>query len=424
MSAAAQWRIAVRSMVLLKTGGAHHDFLDHSGIADRRTRRDPRRAGTAPQPGHAAYFRAVQAHPARHVRHRARRARGRHHLVGCRPVLGPARLGQADETAQAHAHRRRTVVPRRGSAPPVRTGGRLGIDASVARHSRAGLAVCARQGFSRHDHPQGVRRQGLLRLHALAGGDAAVHPFVGAGRAGDGTQLAGTCRTAAPLWHRRPEKLLPATPGRRQGNPVLRAHQPLRGVRCCRHSRHRRGLHGHPRRPRDAGPAHHLEQALHHAGPHRHPAWPGVPRGRSRPPAASRDRHRHHLRADTHHPRGRGDRPPPLAAGRRVPERPNQRQGRVHSDGLDHRRAAADRQGLAHADGVPGGRSRDFPAIDQRGHRQAGRARHQRLLRDPAPVQNADRQVRGCAGSAGPHGRQPVHDGRHPQAVRAGRGPW
>ncbi|MNT11460.1 hypothetical protein D3C72_1463420 [compost metagenome] len=90
---------------------------------------------------------------------------------------------------------------------------------------------------------------------------------------------------------------------------------------------------------------------------------------------------------------------------------------------MGHRRPGASRQGLAHADGMPGGRTRHFAALVQRGHGQDGRARHRCVCGRAAPVQHADRQVRRGAGSAGPHGRQPVPDGCGAHPGRARRRP-
>ena len=71
---------------------------------------------------------------------------------------------------------------------------------------------------------------------------------------------------------------------------------------------------------------------------------------------------RHHVRADarehTRHPHRRA----PRSAGSPVPQRPDLRPGRVRADRLRHRREGRPRPGLAHADGVPGGRPLHLPA--------------------------------------------------------------
>jgi hypothetical protein len=158
--------------------------------------------------------------------------------------------------------------------------------------------------------------------------------------------------------------------------------------------------------------ARHLGQALHHPGPDLHPPRAGLPPAGPRPPARRSRRSRHHLRAGAHRPSRREHRPPPLPAQRRVPERAELGQGRLHAAGLDHRRPGHGRPGLAHAHGMPGGGALDFAALVEHRHVQARGARHRRLCPRPQPVQDRHRPLRGHRGTAGAHGRQPVHDGR------------
>ena len=71
----------------------------------------------------------------------------------------------------------------------------------------------------------------------------------------------------------------------------------------------------------------------------------------------------------------RQNRHAPQSAQHPVPERPQLGRGRVHSARLDHRRAAADRPGLAHADGVlAAGRSISLPALSTGAGKLACRA--------------------------------------------------
>ena len=76
-------------------------------------------------------------------------------------------------------------------------------------------------------------------------------------------------------------------------------------------------------------------------------------------PIAARGRARtgHHLRADPGAHAGHGHRPAPPADELGLHERADPRQRCLRADGLGHRRRAAGRPGLAHADGKPGGRA-------------------------------------------------------------------
>ena len=72
---------------------------------------------------------------------------------------------------------------------------------------------------------------------------------------------------------------------------------------------------------------------------------------------------------------------------------PNSGQGRLHPDGLDHRRPADAGPRLADADGVPGRGPRHLAAVVGHRHGQARGARHRRLCARAHAVQDADRQV-------------------------------
>ncbi|NKB14996.1 hypothetical protein GO303_04368 [Ralstonia solanacearum] len=377
----------------------------------------------APRAGHAAGTGDVPRDPAGDVANRARRHRSRHGVVGCRTVLRPPRLETAARGPGATADAGGASLPRRRDREAVRPRQRLGEHAGLAGPVARSVGLCQAGRLPRHDHPQGIRRQRVLGLCALAGGDEAGDALFGGGGVGDGAELAGPGRAAAALRHRRAEGLLPAAPGARRGDPLLRADQRLRRLGRRRHPRCGRGLPRPARGPRDARPARDLEQALYHARADRDGAGAGLPRGRSGRPAGRRQGARHHLRADPDAASGRQHRPPPLAAQRGVPERPELGQGCVHPDRLGDRRAGAGGARLAHADGMPGGGPRDLAAVVQRRDGQAGGARDRRLCRRAPAVPHAHRAVRGHPGGAGPHGRQPLHDGCGTPAVGAGGGP-
>ena len=94
----------------------------------------------------------------RDVADRARRARGRHRVVGRRTLLGPPELAAAARHAAAGAHRRGTALPRRGNRGAVRDDQRLGDHQRLQGPAAARVAVHQGQGFPRHDHSEGVRR--------------------------------------------------------------------------------------------------------------------------------------------------------------------------------------------------------------------------------------------------------------------------
>ena len=91
---------------------------------------------------------------------------------------------------------------------------------------------------------------------------------------------------------------------------------------------------------------------------------------------------------------------------------PNSGTRRVHADGLGDRRRADARQGLADADGMPRRGPRHLAAVVEHRHGEARGAHDGRLRARAHAVQDADRPLRGRRGSAGAHGRQPLHDGR------------
>ena len=158
------------------------------------------------------------------------------------------------------------------------------------------------------------------------------------------------------------------------------------------------------RQGRARGPAF-LGQALHHARPQGDARRPRVPPVRSRePPRQGRGR-RHHGGAHSGGSSGRPHRPPPSAVGCGFPERPQLGQGRLHPDGLDHRRRQDGRPGLADADGMPRRRPRDLAAVVGCRRRQGDAALHHRLWPHPQAVRPARRQDGGPRRAADPHDR-------------------
>ena len=119
-------------------------------------------------------------------------------------------------------------------------------------------------------------------------------------------------------------------------------------------------------------------QALHHAGAQGDARRSRLPRLRSRQHSRQGREPRHHGGHDPGRPPGRRDRPPAFAVGRRVPQRTQLGQGRVHPHRLGDRRREDGGPGLAHADGVPGGRPRHLAAVVGDGRHQGDAAVHHR----------------------------------------------
>ncbi len=295
---------------------------------------------------------------------------------------------------------------------------RLGDDQRLQGSSAACLAIHQGPRLPRDDHPEGVWRPWLLRIRALAGHHAPLHALRHHGSDRDGPQLARARRAASALRHRGTEALLPSASGQGAGGAVLRADQSRGGLGRGGDSRLRVRLLGRARRPAHAGPARHVGQALHHAGSGRHAARSRVSRVRPGETPGRQGRPGHHVRADSRGASGRGNRPPPHAAQRSVPERPQFGEGCLHPDGLGHRRPADARPRLADADGMPGRGSRHFAAVVEHRHGDSRRARRRRLCARAHAVQDGDRQVRGHRGGARAHGRQSLHDGRDARGHR------
>ncbi len=198
-------------------------------------------------------------------------------------------LVEAARVPAADAVGRGAGVPRRRDrrALPDRT--RLG-HLRPQRPAPARLAVHQGQGLPRDDHPEGLRRQRLLGVRALAGGDQALDPVQRRGGERDGAELARAGGAPAPLRHRGAKAPLPAAAREGPRDPLLRADQP-----ACRVGRGgdpgpRRRLQGHVGRPRDPRHARDLGEALHHARAGGDAARARVPAARPRRPPRRRRR--------------------------------------------------------------------------------------------------------------------------------------
>ncbi|MCY1434465.1 hypothetical protein D9M71_505260 [compost metagenome] len=196
-------------------------------------------------------------------------------MVGRRAVQRPAGLEQAARLSTPATERRGAGVRRRPHRAALRHGRRLGTGTA---HGPAGGSLDLHQGTGllRPDHPEGVRRQGLLRPRPFSGGDEARHPQRRPGVHRDGAELPRPGRTAVALRHRRAAPTLPAPPGKGRGHPLLRPDQPAGRLRRRRHDRHWHRLQRSVGRRGSARPAPDLGEALHHPRPHRYPARPGL----------------------------------------------------------------------------------------------------------------------------------------------------
>ena len=194
---------------------------------------------------------------------------------------------------RAGVHRR----PVRRAVPDDR---RLGHHASSRRPAAAPVGLHQEQGLLRDDHPEEVRRPGVLRVRALVRAGETLEPLRRRRLDRRGAELARPRRTAASLRHRGAAQSLPAAPGTRRGSALLRAHRSARRLGRRVDSGHRHRVQGHVRGPRDRRRAPQLLQALHHARAGRDGDRPRVQAVRSRSPARRRaHRLRHHLRADS-----------------------------------------------------------------------------------------------------------------------------
>ncbi len=195
--------------------------------------------------------------------------------VPWRTVQWPPGLGQAAGLSQGAIDRGRTGLHRRPDRRTLRHGQRL---ADRPGHGPAPRSLGPYQAarFLCPDHPQGIWRQGFLRLRPLPGGDETGDPQRRPGVYRHGPQLPRPGGTAAALRHRSPTRPLPATPGSRRRHPLLRPDRATGRFRCGGDAGHRGHLQGRMERRASAGTALELGEALYHPRPRRHPARPGV----------------------------------------------------------------------------------------------------------------------------------------------------
>ena len=93
-------------------------------------------------------------------------ARSRHGVVGRRAVHRQTQVRKAASQQAPAAHRRGTGLHRRSvrrAVPHVR---RLGHHAPARRHAAEGLGLPQVEGLLRDDHPEEIRRPGVLRVRA------------------------------------------------------------------------------------------------------------------------------------------------------------------------------------------------------------------------------------------------------------------
>ena len=184
----------------------------HRCDADRAVGR-ARRAGAAqhrrvPHPLHQPSVPAhVPAHAAVDVADREGRARSRHGVVGRRAVHRRSGLGKAAVGDAAAADRRRAGVHRRPVRRAVPHDRRLGHHAPPRRSAAAPVGLHQEQGLLRDDHPEEVRRPGILRVRALVRAGEALEPLRRRRIDRRGAELARPRRAAASLRHRRAARL-------------------------------------------------------------------------------------------------------------------------------------------------------------------------------------------------------------------------
>ncbi len=149
----------------------------------------------------------------------------------------------------AEAAPRRAGLHRRAGQHPVRHARRLEHDLGDARPAAPGLGLSEEPEVLRHDHPQGLRRPGLLRLRPRRDRPQDRHPLGVGGGDRHGAQQPGPGRADHEVRHPGPARPLAAAPGRRARGARLRPDQPRGRVRRRSHGRRGRGL------PRDRGRA-------------------------------------------------------------------------------------------------------------------------------------------------------------------------
>ena len=133
----------------------------------RRARRRVPAPPAAPQARDGAHLQSFPRRAAVDVADREGRARSRHRVVGRRALRRPAGLGEAARVSVADAHRRGARLPRQRDERAVPPHRRLGRDAAPGPVARR-VAVHQGARLSRHDHPEGIRRERLLGVRAFA----------------------------------------------------------------------------------------------------------------------------------------------------------------------------------------------------------------------------------------------------------------
>ena len=200
------------------------------------------------------------------VRYRARGARSGRRLVGRRPLHRQSRLVETAGERAGDADRGRTGLPQRPGRRALRHARRVEDQLGMARSAAGGVGLHQAPQILRHDHSEGVWRARLLALCAFRSGAKTFLALADRGRHRDGAELARARRTADALRHQGAAGEMAAAARRGPRHSLLRPDQPGSRLRCRLDGRHRHHLQGQFRRPRSAGPAAELAQALHHAG--------------------------------------------------------------------------------------------------------------------------------------------------------------
>jgi hypothetical protein len=210
---------------------------------------------------------------------------------------------------------------------------------------------------------------------------------------GHGAQLARPGRTAAALRHRGTEEPLPAAPGQGHRVPAFALTSPWAGSDAASIPDSGVVCKGIYQGKEVLGMRVSWDKRYITLAPGVHRVRPGFPPLRPGRPARRQEAHRHHLRAGPLRPSRRRYRPPPFPAERHVHERPDARHRRLHAARFHHRRPEDGRPGLAHADGVPGGRALDLAAVVEHRHGADDGACRRRLRPGAFAVQDGGRQV-------------------------------
>ena len=178
------------------------------------------------------------------------------------------------------------AADRRGAGLPRRALRGSCARCSMTGTSRTGAPTC-RPRCGSSSRPQGFFAMIIPKHYGGLEFSAYAHSCVLAKLASRSTTCSSTVAVpnslgpggaAQPLRHRGAEELLPAAPGARRGNALLRPHRAARRLGCRLHSRHRRRVPRHLAGPGSPRAEAQLLQALHHAGARwrRSSAWPSA----------------------------------------------------------------------------------------------------------------------------------------------------